>query len=231
MLNLKSIRDENNQLSKNLNKENQEIYTDVVCYLRVSDITDMQQEEVISDILSMFFDWEKQGKKVSDFIGEDYKQFADDIISALNPHKSILEKSKEYLFIILQAFCYMVTIDFLFLYLPKIIKGNIYLVYDYSLDMALRSLLILIVAISVVKYIGRNSFKHKIKPISKLVRFIIGCCAGGFIVISVFLSEALRDIILLSIDIRYILAIIIVFWLCNGIQRIVIPKLKGKVNS
>lgn len=114
MQRVKAIRNENNQLSKNLSKENEKIYTDIVCYLRVSNLTDMQQEDIISDILSMFFDWEKQDKKIKDMIGEDYKKFTEDIIAAVNPHKSIFQKSKEYLMILIHALCYMLTIDFLF---------------------------------------------------------------------------------------------------------------------
>jgi len=224
MLSVKSIRNENNRLSENLNKENQEIYTDVVCYLRVSDLSDMQQEEVISDILSMFFDWEKQGKEVKDMIGEDYKQFADDIIAALNPHKSILQKSKEYGAIIIEAFCYLLTIDFIFLYLPKIIKGNLSLIYEYSLDMAVRGLIIFVVAFSIINYIGKNSFSLSKKRIHKSVRFLIGCCVGLFIVLSVFLSKVLSNIILMSINIRYIIAVIAVFWLYKGIRRFLFEK-------
>ena len=230
MSSVKSIRNENNQLSKKLNKENQEIYTDIVCYLRVSDLSDIQQEDVISDILSMFFDWEKQGKKVKDMIGENYKKFADDIIVALNPHKSIFQKSKEYLLILIHALCYMLTIDFVFIYLPKIVKGNLSLVYDYSLDMALRGLLVVVAAYCIITYVGKNSFGLSKKRIPKAVRFLLGCCFGAFIVLLVFLSK-LRNIILVSINIRFIIAIVLAFWLYRIIRRIVNKKkLSGEAN-
>lgn len=230
MSSVKSIRNENNQLSEKLNKENQEIYTDIVCYLRVSDLSDIQQEEVISDILSMFFDWEKQGKKVMDMIGENYKKFADDIIAALNPQKSIFQKSKEYLLALIQALCYMLTIDFVFIYLPKIVQGNLSLVYDYSLDMALRGLLVVVAAYCIITYVGKNSFGLSKKQIPKAVRFLLGCCFGAFIVLLVFLSK-LRNIILVSINIRFIIAIVLVFWLYRIIRKIVIKKkLSGEAN-
>ena len=47
-------RKENFELSKSLTKENDEIFTDIVCYLRVSDLTEEDQEEIISDILGCF---------------------------------------------------------------------------------------------------------------------------------------------------------------------------------
>lgn len=222
MTNITSIRDENSQNSQNLIKENQEIYTNLVCYLRVSNLSDMEQEEIISDILRMFFDWEKQGKSVNEMIGEDYKQFADDIIAAVNPQKSILKKSKEYFIIILDALCYMLTIDFAFLYLPKIVKGDLSLVYNYSLSMAVRGILLFIAAICIVTYIGKNCFY--LSKISKQTRFLIGCCAAGFIAITVFIARIFSDVILVSINISYIIIIVAVFWLYKGIQRITIQK-------
>ncbi len=222
MLSLESLRNENNRFSEKLNKENREIYTDIVCYLRVSYLTDIQQEEIISDILTMFFDWEKQGKQVKDMIGEDYKKFADDIINAINPHKSMLQRIKEYGAIIVEAFCYLLTIDFLFLYLPEIIKGNLSSVYEYSLGMGVRGLIIFIVAIVTVNYIGKNSFSLSKKKTLKLVSFLIGGCAVGFFLILAFLSKALSHIILLSINIYYVIVIIAVFWVYKVIRRILI---------
>lgn len=223
MLNVKSIRDENNQLSQNLKIEYKKIYTDIVCYLRVSNLSDMEQEEVISDVLSMFFDWEKQGKEVKDMIGEDYKQFADDIIAAVNPHNSILQKSKEYLLILIQAICYMFTIDFVFIYLPKIMKGNLSLVYNYSLDMAIRGLLVVVAACFIITYVGKNSFRLSKKQIPKTVRFLIGCCFAAFIFLLVFIS-AFKDIVLVSINIRFIIVIVVAFWIYKGIRKILVEK-------
>ena len=47
-------RKENNKISENLTEENLKIYTDFVCYLRVSDLTEEEEEEIISDVLLMF---------------------------------------------------------------------------------------------------------------------------------------------------------------------------------
>ncbi len=224
MLNLKYIRDENNQLSKNLSMEYQKVYTDIVCYLRVSNLNDMEQEEVNSDILSMFIDWEKQSIKVKDMIGEDYKQFADDIVAAINPHKSILKKSKEYALIIIKAFGYMLTIDFIVLYLPGLLKGNLSLVYDYTLVMAARGLIIFVAMIFAINYIGENSFSLSEKQIPKTTRFLIGCCIGLFIILYIFLSKMLGEVILLSINIYFILAIVAIFWIYNGLRWLIIYK-------
>jgi DNA-binding ferritin-like protein (Dps family) len=163
-------------------EENQKIITDIICYLRVSELSEAQQEEVISDILGMFMSWEQQNKKVADMIGKDYKSFADDIIAAVNPHKSFLQKCKEYGAIIVEAFCFLLTIDFLSLYLPRIIKGNSSLTYEYSLSMAVRGLIILLAAVLIINYVGKNSFSLSNKKMPKILKFMIGSLFGLFIV-------------------------------------------------
>lgn len=231
MMNIQAIREENNRVCKNLNKENQQIYTDIVCYLRVSNLSDLEQEEVFGDVLRMFFDCQNKGKEVKNIIGEDYKQFTDDIIMALNPRKSLMKKVKEYLLIFLEALCYVFTIDFILLYLPQIVKGNLSLSYNYSLDMAARSLLIFVAVLYLFNYVGRNSFKLSKRRIPKNVRLAIGCSVGCFIAILFFLSETLNEVILLSIDIRIIIAIIAVFLFYKMTQRFVLHKQLSKLNS
>jgi len=219
-MNIKTIRKENNLLNKELCKENQGIYMDFASYLRVSNLSEFEQEEVLSDILRMFFDWEKEGKKVKDMIGEDYKDFADEIIYAVKPHKTLLQKCKEYLLTMIEALCYMFTIDFLFLYMPKIVKGNFSLTYDFSLDIAVRVLLIFIVLESLFNYTGRNSFHLSDQNIPKSTRFFIGCGIGCFFITIIF-STILRKINILSIDIRYIIILIIIFWAYKGLKLII----------
>jgi DNA-binding ferritin-like protein (Dps family) len=219
MVNVEAMRDENNRQSQNLSKENQIIYTDIVCYLRVSDLSELEQEDVCSDILSMFLDWQNQGKKFNEMIGEDYKQFADNIINAINPRKSLLKRIKEYILIIVEAFGLLLTIDFVFLYLPQILKGNFALVYDYTLDMAARGLIILIVAVALVIYIGKKSFYLSKQRLSKPIRFLIGGSAGLLLALMFIMSKALKGILLFSINIYVVIAIISLFWLYKGITK------------
>ena len=85
---------ENLELSKSLTKENNEIFTNIVVYLRMSDLSGEEIEEIISDILRMFLDCQQEGKSIESMVGgEDYKKFTEDIISALNPKKTVSKKS------------------------------------------------------------------------------------------------------------------------------------------
>lgn len=215
-------RKENFELGKSLMEENGIIFTDIVCYLRVSDINEEEQEDIISDILRMFLDWQEEGKSIENMVGENYKKFTDDIISAVNPKKDIFKKTKEYLVILVGFSCLMLTIDFIFLYLPKLLKGNLdyNITYNYTLGMLINTLYILIIATTVVTYIGKNSFELSKKHSSKLQNFIFGCSAAGLIILSIVLSMTLRHIVILSINIRFVLGIIVVYWIQKGVKKI-----------
>ena len=156
-------RKDNFELSKSLTKENNEIFTNIVVYLRVSDLTEEEQEEIISDLLRMFLDWQAEGKPVESMVGEDYKQYADKIISAANPKKTISKRVKEYLPVIIGAFFALLTIDLVFLTLPILLKGNLDFnsPYNYTLDKLINTIMILIIAITTVNYIGKNSLTFK----------------------------------------------------------------------
>lgn len=211
---------ENNKLSKNLTKENDKIFTDIVCYLRVSDIDEEEQEDIISDIVRMFLDWQEDRKSIESMVGEDYKKFTEDIILAVNPKKSVSKKFKEYLGIIVECFCIMFTIDFVFIYLPNVVKGNLYLNYDYTLDMLMRSLIMVTIALVVTNYIGKNSFELSKKHFSKLTNFIFGCSAALLMVILIFVSKLLNHIVIISINIRYVIGIIVVYWGYKAVEKV-----------
>ncbi len=216
-------RKENNKLSENLTKKNDKIFTDIVCYLRVSDISEKEQEEIISDILRMFLDWQEEGKSVESMVGEDYKKFTKNIISAVNPKKSVFKKIKEYLGIAVEGFCILLTIDLIFIYLPKILaKGNFNLnfTYDYELPMLIRFLIILIMACAVVNYICKNSFELSEKRFSKLANFIFGGSVVGIIIFLALLSKLVKPVVIISINIRYVLGIIAIYWACKGMKKV-----------
>jgi len=219
-------RKENFELGKSLTKENNEILTNIVCYLRVSDLTEEDQEEIISDILRMFLDCEAEGKSIASMVGEDYKQYTESIISAVNPNKTVYQKVKEYLPAIVGMFFVLLTIDFTFSNLPKFLKGNFdfNLPYNYTLDMLIKTLMITIIATTMVTYIGKKGFELSRIRNSRRKHFIFQFSAGGlfmlFLITSVVLQRTLSNIVIMSINIQFVIAIIIVFWIYVLVKRV-----------
>ncbi len=77
----RQLRDENNELEKQLSVETNEILTDIVVYIRCANISEYEQERVRRDIYDMLLEGERRGQSVSDIIGDDYKAFCDSVIS------------------------------------------------------------------------------------------------------------------------------------------------------
>ena len=219
-------RKENFELGKSLTKENNEIFTNIVCYLRVSDLTEEDQEEIISDILRMFLDCEAEGKSIASMVGEDYKQYTENIISAVNPNKTVYQKVKEYLPAIVGIFFVLLTIDFVFSTLPKFVKGNFdfNLPYNYTLDMLIKTLMIMIIATTMVTYIGKKGFELSRIRNSRRKHFIFRFGAGGlfmlFLITSVVLQRTLSNIVIMSINIQFVIAIIVVFWIYVLVKKV-----------
>lgn len=205
------LRKENNKFSKDLTKENHEIYTDIVCYLRVSKLNEKEQEEVISDILRIFLDCQEQGKSIQSVIGEDYKRFADEIISAMNPRIIIFNKVKEYLKICIQAVCIMLTIDAMSIYLPQMLKGNFNLNYDCTLDMLIRFIFIFIVINFIFNYVGKNSFAFSKKQYPSWERFVFVVSIVTFFIGLIAITVIFKNVVIVSISAYYLIPIPIIY--------------------
>ena len=220
-------RKENFELGKSLTKENNEIVTNIVCYLRISDLTEEDQEEIICDILRMFLDCQEEGKSIASMVGEDYKKFTENIISAINPKKDISKKIKEYLVILVGVFCILLTIDFVFSYLPKLLNGNLdfNLPYNYTLYMLINTIMIMIIATTMVTYIGKKGFELSAIRYSRRKHFIFRFSAGGlfilYILSSVLLQMTLSNIVIMSLNIRLIIGIIVAFWTFIGLKKLI----------
>ena len=218
-------RKDNNKISKNLTEENIKIYTDFVCYLRVSDLREEEQEEIINDVLLMFLQWKQDGKSIEDMVGGNLKKFADDTIAAVNPHKTMIKKVIENLGIIIECFCIMLTIDFVFLYLNKVIKGNTNISYDFDLSMLFRGVIFISLAFYIINYIGKNSFDLSIKgKHSKLSNFIFGVCIAGLIIFTTLISKVLSGKVIFSLNIIYVAVIIGVYWVYKGVRKFWVKK-------
>lgn len=97
----------NNELDKQLNAENDKVLTDIICYMRIANISEYNQEVIRQDLLEMVLSAQKRGENIQTVIGEDYKVFCDNIIASLPP-QSIKEKIFGFLDTIFYAHLFLV---------------------------------------------------------------------------------------------------------------------------
>ncbi|HWQ42405.1 MAG TPA: hypothetical protein VN456_10285, partial [Desulfosporosinus sp.] len=93
------LRKKNNELDKKLTERNSLIMTDMIVYLRVSNITDEQVESVRQDLLDMVLTAQDRGDDISSIIGEDYQAFCNEILQSATP-KTFRERAAEVVSII-----------------------------------------------------------------------------------------------------------------------------------
>lgn len=192
----------NNELDKEINEENTAAMTDIVCYLRVANISDYYQETVRRDLLEMVLSAQDRGESIQSVIGEDYKAFSDEVVENL-PQKTPKERILDFLetfFLctaILGAINLILSKELINL-IRNIITGQ---PLNLQMPITASSLLLfgitITVAFMIVEIICKTALNpKKEKPLSKSKRFIIGGLSGGgimavFLLISWFGKKAL----------------------------------------
>lgn len=87
----KKLLKKNNESEKQILKENDDIYTDMIVYLRSADISEYYQEKVREDLIEMIVHGQERGDDIKKVMGENYKQICDDIIAEM-PKKTKAQK-------------------------------------------------------------------------------------------------------------------------------------------
>ena len=172
---IKLLAGENEIHEEQIWEESQEVYTNMIVYLRVSRLSEYNQELVRRDIIQMLLDGQERGESVKQVIGEDYKEFCDEIIGAFPP-KSPKEKACELFDIASMCFCILGGISVIFNIIDNIRQKNHLLTYSLSAADVVNFIVIVIIAYLVVYVICKGAFR-KPKKENKAKLFIEGFLA------------------------------------------------------
>ena len=154
------LRDENNELEKQLDDKTNDILTDIVVYIRSANISDIDQENVRRDITQMLIDARGRGESADDVIGGDYKAFCDAIIAEI-PKMSTKKRVMTAIRDTLPALGLLIGIWVVFSVAEQIINGETWYVTPVSVTDILGGAAMLILATLIVVYITKNSFDAK----------------------------------------------------------------------
>jgi len=213
----KDLNQLNNELDKQLYAENDKVLTDMICYLRVSNISEYNQEGIRQDLLEMVLSAQKRGENIQTVIGEDYKVFCDNIIASLPP-QSIKEKILGFLNTILLCTFILGIINIItsrdtILLIRNMITGE---PLNFQIAVSIGSLItygiIIVAAFIIVHVICKTSFKNE-KEESRVKTFSVG---AGIMVIFLFLAWIGRET-LFTINIFVACALILALYLAHRI--------------
>lgn len=162
----RKLNEQNNILDTQIRNENQAVFTDMICYLRGSDISDYDIEVVRQDLTEMVLSAQSRGENINSVIAGDYKEFCDNVIANLPP-KTVKQKFVDAIDII----CWVLSI--LFLIHIVISKETISIIesiisrkeVDWNISVSVGSavsmVLILLLANLIVNIIMKNVFRKE----------------------------------------------------------------------
>lgn len=176
----KALLEKNNQAEKALSIKGQELLTDIVIYLRGSQISTWEQEQVRRDITQMILDAESRGEPAEAVIGPDPQEFCDNILAELSPMprwESLLCALRDGLL----AAAILTAIWLVFSVLEGLLETGNWSELTLTIGQAISGIGILLISCGLVYWICRRSFsiKQKKGPWALLFLFLFGIISAG----------------------------------------------------
>ena len=168
----KELLKKNNENEKNILEENDEIYTNMIVYLRGANISEYNQEKVREDLIAMILDGQERGDDIQKVIGENYKEICDEIIAEI-PKKTVKEKVMHALTLTLDIVWIFGIISVIKTLIIILAKNSKDMTFVFSLGDLISWGMIVFVAYLVVYYICSTTFREKERETNKVLSFII----------------------------------------------------------
>lgn len=201
-----------NKYKEKLSEDYRAIFDEVMVCFRTSALPDKDIEMALQDILSSFLEAQALGKTVNEVIGDNYKEFCENIILELKASpkikKRILLNNISLLFLISLV---LIKIDYIIELVENFIKSKtILLNYSVSIDNILQIIMGVIVAIIVFNMV-RNSDESNNNNKNKCKEFIRNFCFIFLVFFSIPLSNKLfklDSMVLLNTKVYFIIPIL-----------------------
>lgn len=179
------------------------MFTDIICYLRGSDLTEYDIEVVRFDLTVMVLEAQERGEGIDSLFGKcrDYREFCDDVIESL-PHRTRLQKLCGFSGVILTtgAVALLIGIELS----PSVFGRMPAVTIDFSVGETISTVLLVTVAYIVVEWIVRNAFEEE----TKVERMLVFCAA-------IAVSAVLIMAPLFSLNVFWGIALVILMF-CAG---------------
>lgn len=211
----KKLNKQNNLLDKQIWEENQEIFTDMICYIRGANISDYDVEVIRHDLTEMVLSAQSRGEDITTLFSDNYKEFCDEVIASIPP-KTTKEKFIDALdttflgLSILIAINIFISNDFIEIIKALFTKSTVNWNIGLSLGDIIAIMLFMCVGGIIVQTICKKSFDKKKYALWTIVGII------AFIIIFAIISWYGKGIIF-NINFFVACAISIVFFIIHKI--------------
>ena len=189
-----------NENEKNILEENDEIYTNMIVYLRGANISEYNQEKVREDLIAMILDGQERGDDIQKVIGENYKEICDEIIAEI-PKKTVKENVMYALMLTLDIVWIVGIISVIKTLIIMLAKNSKDMTFVFSLGDLISWGMIVFVAYLVVYYICSTTFREKERETNKVLSFIIIWFVCCIILCAIILPSLLIKVTIFSVHI------------------------------
>ena len=203
----KSMLKKNNSREEAILNENQEIYTNMVVYLRGSDLTEYNQEVVREDLIELILDGQERGDDIQKVMGGNYKEICDDIIDAM-PKMSGKEKIIDLVGTSLNMLWILGTINIIMNLIISLIDRNSELNFTLSIGDILAGIIIIIFSNGVVWYVTKTALNEQQINIKKKRSLFKGWLSLVVVFATILFAGIYFDTVVLNIHL--ITAVIII---------------------
>jgi DNA-binding ferritin-like protein (Dps family) len=182
----KEMLNKNNNRSKAISDENQEIYTNMVVYLRGSNLTEYNQEIVREDLIELILDGQQRGDNIQKVMGGSYKGICDGIIEAM-PNKTKKERIMEFIGTSLNGLWILGVIAVIKNLVVSLMLKASEFNFILSIGDIIATILIIILANGVVWFITKTALNEKQtnKIVSFLKTWVVFCCVFSAILLPI----------------------------------------------
>ena len=196
----KELLKKNNENEKQILEDNDEIYTNMVVYLRGANISEYNQEKVREDLIAMIVDGQERGDDIQKVIGENYKEICDEIIAEI-PKKTVKENVMYALMLTLDIVWIVGVISVIKTLIIMLAKNSKDMTFVFSLGDLISWGMIVFVAYLVVYYICSTTFREKERETNKVLSFIIIWFICCIILCAIILPSLLIKVTIFSVHI------------------------------
>lgn len=174
MIKTKSLIIQLNKASENLTPENKKIFTEIVVYIRTSNIKTRDAEEFLQQILDSFLNSEQQEVSIEDMLGTpDIKHYCEEIVNTYKESYNFLSHCSEYVMYTGMMITMLSVINYIMQSLILIKKhglSNFTFYINFNLGIILQFILIGLMVICIMTYTKKSCFNEPVK-ISKIKDF------------------------------------------------------------
>lgn len=175
-LTIKQLVKENNEKRKQLTKENETYYEQLLVYIRSSLFREERAtEELLYEMLDHILLAQKDGKKAQDVFGKEPKQLADELIETLPK-----EQPKKIIAFFAETMMMLVGIYLAVIGVPKMFSDENHILYVGSFILTIG---VLIIGLIIVIGVAFNSFKKEAFAKDKSKKLFIVMFTGAFITV------------------------------------------------